>query len=125
MKDAIHDALTRMFLAAVWLHQGLWLKLLGRSARQTAIVAAVAGSNASLALRGIGLAECGMAAWVLSGRRLRSAAIAQTALLTAMNVAGTVWARRLIDDPAGMLLQSAAFLALAWTAAERRDRHAV
>jgi hypothetical protein len=48
----------------------------------------------------LGLVECGLAVWVLSGQRARQAAIVQTALLAAMNSGGRL--ARLIPDPVGM-----------------------
>ena len=62
--------------------------------------------------------------WVLSGGRARAAAIAQTAFLLAMNFCGIVWAGSLIADAPGMLLQNAAFLTLAWVAAQEPTPHA-
>jgi hypothetical protein len=44
----------------------------------------------------LGLVECGLAVWVLSGQRMRQAATAQTALLAAMNSGGLIWAWHLI-----------------------------
>jgi hypothetical protein len=73
---------------------------------------------AKAALITLGLAECGIAAWVLSGQRMRQAALVQTVLLVAMNAGGTIWARRLIPDPGGMIVQNLAFLVLIWVATE-------
>jgi hypothetical protein len=116
----------RFPLAAVWLYQGFWCKLLGRSPRHRRIVASVPG--AAGLLPAIGAAECALAAWILSGRLPRGAAIAQTALLAGMNAGGLLWAEHEISDPAGMILQNAAFLSLAWVvakepAAEEKNRH--
>jgi S-adenosylmethionine:diacylglycerol 3-amino-3-carboxypropyl transferase len=57
---------------------------------------------------------------VLSGRSLVLGAIVQTLLLVAMNVGGLVWGREQIADPAGMLVQNLAFLALVWLNASER-----
>jgi hypothetical protein len=38
-----------------------------------------------------------------------------------MNIAGILWSARLLTDPAGMLLQNAAFLTLAWVAAKESN----
>ena len=74
----------------------------------------------------LGLVECGIAAWVLSGHKMRQAAIVQTVLLVAMNAGGLIWAWRLIPDPPGMILQNFAFLMLIWVSTEDRlhDAHA-
>jgi hypothetical protein len=112
--------LIRGAVALVWLYEGLWCKLLGGAARQRAIVEAapfVGPARATAALLAIGAAECGLGLWALSGRRGRAAAIAQTAALAAMNAAGIVWGGAAIPDAAGMLMQNAAFLVLAWVAA--------
>jgi hypothetical protein len=103
----------------VWLHQGLWCKVLDRSAHQAAIMEASPLWNPRVVSFGIGGLECAIAVWVLSGLHLRRAAVAQTVLLAGMNAAGLVWAAKLIPDPAGMLLQNAAFLTLAWVVAAK------
>ena len=118
MPRALQTMLIRMPLAAVWLYQGLWCKLLRHAANQTVIVARVPLLNSEFVLPAIGVMECALSAWVLAGWRPLAAAAAQTVLLAGMNIAGVVWSRRLIADPAGMLLQNAAFLTLAWIAAK-------
>jgi hypothetical protein len=112
--------LTQLAVAAVWLYEGLWCKLLGRMPHQFDVVGAVPFFNprsAAWVLRGLGLAECGLAAWVLSGWQPVGAAVAQTGLLVAMNSGGLFWARQIIPDPAGMVVKNFAFLVLAWVAA--------
>jgi hypothetical protein len=116
--------LIRLSVALVWLYQGLWCKVLGRSPGHAAVISTVpfigtAGSRD--ALIALGLLECCIAAWVWSGRRMWEAAMVQTVLLAAMNAGGLIWAWRLIPDPVGMILQNFAFLMLIWVAAE--DRH--
>jgi uncharacterized membrane protein YphA (DoxX/SURF4 family) len=113
--------LIRASIALVWLYEGLWCKLLGGVPRQAEVIAAApfpGAAAARAALIALGLAECAIAAWVLSGRRMRQAALVQTVLLVAMNAGGTIWARRLIPDPGGMIVQNLAFLVLIWIAAE-------
>ena len=121
--------LTRLSNALVWLYEGLWCKVLGGVPRHAAVISSVpfigpAGSRA--ALIALGLVECGIATWVLSGHRMRQAAMVQTVLLVAMNAGGLIWAWRLIPDPPGMILQNFAFLMLIWVATEDRlhDAHA-
>jgi DoxX-like family len=119
----VSDALIRSSIAMVWLYQGLWCKVLGYASRHEAVIAAapfIGPAAARTAMVGIGMVECGMAVWVLSGRRMRWAAAAQTALLIGMNAAGLLWARNLLADPAGMILQNFAFVLLIWVAAENR-----
>jgi uncharacterized membrane protein YphA (DoxX/SURF4 family) len=93
--------LTRASIALVWLYEGLWCKLLGGMPRHAEVIAAtpfIGPAAARAALITLGLAECGIAVWVLSGQRIRQAALVQTVLLVAMNAGGTIWARRLIPD---------------------------
>jgi hypothetical protein len=114
--------LTQLAVAAVWLYEGLWCKLLNRMPSQLEVVGAVPLFNsrsAILVLRAIGVAECGLALWVLSGWQPVGAAVAQTALLVTMNAGGLVWGRQMIHDPAGMVVKNFAFLVLAWVVAAR------
>lgn len=113
--------LIRASIALVWLYEGLWCKLLGGVPRHAEAIAAtpfVGPAAARAALIILGIAECGIAAWVLSGKRMRQVAFVQTVLLATMNAGGTIWARRLIPDPGGMIVQNLAFLVLIWVAAE-------
>jgi len=111
--------LIRISIAAVWLYEGLWCKVLGRMPSQAEIVASVPrlGPRFGAAfLKVLGIVELGLAIWVLSGVTPAACAIAQVALLAALNVNGLLWARRAIHDPAGMVLKNAAFLLLVWIA---------
>jgi hypothetical protein len=112
--------LTQVAVAAVWLYEGLWCKLMGGIPLQVDVVEAVPFFNRRTAqwiLRAIGVVECGLALWVLSGWRPVLAAAAQTALLVSMNTGGLLWARQIIPDPAGMIVKNFAFLVLAWMVA--------
>jgi uncharacterized membrane protein YphA (DoxX/SURF4 family) len=112
--------LPRIAIALVWLYQGLWCKLLSREPRHRKIICAVPflnGPRPRQALAALGAIECLLAVWVLSGFGAREAALMQTLLLVSMNVAGVRWARNLIPDPMGMLLQNFVFLILAWVSA--------
>ncbi len=117
--------LARGAIALVWLYHGLWCKVLGRCPEQAAIVAAVPFLEGALGLwvvRGLGLGEAALAAWVLSGRAPRLAAAVQTVLLVAMNGGGLLWGRAHIAHPAAMIVQNLAFLALVWLVADPRAR---
>jgi DoxX-like protein len=119
----VSDRLIRLAIAMVWLYQGLWCKVLGGAPRHEAVIAAapfIGPAAARGAMVAIGLVECGLAVWVLSGWRMRWAALAQTAQLVGMNAAGLLWARSLLADPVGMILQNFAFVLLIWIAAEDR-----
>ena len=72
---------------------------------------------AKLALVALGFVEIALCAWVVSGRRPRGAAAAETALLAVMNGGGLIWGRRHIPAPNALLAENVAFLALLWWAA--------
>src|SRR2546428_8943407 len=113
--------LARAAIALVWLYHVRWCKVRGRCPEQAAIVAAVPGLEAGLAVwavRALGLGETALAAWVLSGRGPRLAALVQTVLLVLMNGGGLVWGRGHIAAPGAMIGQNLAFLALVWLGAD-------
>lgn len=112
--------LVRSAIALVWLYEGLWCKLLGRMPSQQRVAEAVpflGPAWAPRSLKALGLVECGLAVWVLSGWEPVLAAATQTALLVVMNANGLIFARRLIHDPAGTVLKNAALIVLMWVAA--------
>lgn len=115
--------LVRLSIATVWFYQGLWCKVLGGVPHQEAVISTapfLGAAKVHLALVVLGLVECSIAVWVLSGKRMRQAAIVQTVLLAAMNSGGVIWAWQLIPDPVGMIVQNFAFLMLIWIASEDR-----
>ncbi len=112
--------LVRSAIAAVWLYEGLWCKVLGRLPSQERIVEAVPflGPGAGrLFLKALGVVEALLGLWVLSGWEPVWAAIVQTVLLVGMNANGILFARKLIHDPAGMVVKNAALVVLMWVAA--------
>ncbi|HTR50388.1 MAG TPA: DoxX-like family protein [Kofleriaceae bacterium] len=112
--------LLRAAVAAVWAYEGGWCKLLGGDPNQVRVVEAVPrlGPMVGAAfLKLLGVVECALAVWVLTGAAPLACAIAQTALLVALNGNGIAWSRHLIHDPAGMVVKNFAFLVLAWVAA--------
>ncbi|HEX7262313.1 MAG TPA: DoxX-like family protein [Luteolibacter sp.] len=77
----------RYFFAAVWLVNGLLCKVLDVVPRHREIVARILGEDHALALtRLIGMAEIGMALWILSGIKRKWSAWAQIMTVLAMNV---------------------------------------
>jgi hypothetical protein len=117
--------LIRGAIAAVWLYEGLWCKVLRRMPNQGDIVASVpflGPTRGPALLTALGVVECALAAWVLSGWSPVWAAAIQTALLVGMNANGLIFARRLIHDPAGMVVKNFAFLVLVWVAAAHATR---
>ena len=107
-------------VAAVWLYEGLWCKLLNGAPHQVQVVQAVPRYGLSVGmvfLKVLGAVEVGLAIWVLSRLAPIVCAIVQTVLLVTLNVCGLTWARHIIHDPAGMVVKNISFLVLAWVSA--------
>ena len=107
-------------LASVWLHQGVWAKLLDGDPSHREIVGRLPGMNPASARRatmGIGLLEAGMAAWILSGRRPRTCALVQVGLMAGFNAGALAFAREDLESPRRLLARNAGLVALAWLAA--------
>lgn len=105
-------------VAAVWLHQGLWCKVVRKGARHETIVADapfIGPARARAATVAIGSGEMALAAWVVSGHAPVQAAAVQTALLVGMNGGGLLFARERIAAPGRMLLRNVGFLVAIWT----------
>ena len=82
----LHIALN-IFIAAVWLVNGLLCKVLNLVPRHQEIVASILGGEyAALLTKAIGLAEIGMAVWILSGIKSRICTMTQIVIVAAMNV---------------------------------------
>jgi hypothetical protein len=112
--------LLQVAVAGVWLYEGLWCKVLGRSAHEFEVVSEVRFLRpwmVSAFLRVLGVVECALGVWVLAGWMPQWAALAQTVLLVALNSAGLTLARAKIPDPAGMVFKNFALLVLAWVCA--------
>jgi DoxX-like family len=107
---------TRASVAAVWIYEGLWCKLLGGVQSQMDVVTVVPrlGAFAKPFLELLGLVEVGLAVWVMTGIAPGLCAIAQSVFLVLLNANGLVWARHLIREPAGMVIKNIAFLMLVW-----------
>lgn len=77
----------RFLVALVWLVNGLWCKVLGMVPRHEDIVAAILGAEvAHPMILAIGVAEIGMAVWVMSGWRYHACATLQVLIILTMNV---------------------------------------
>jgi hypothetical protein len=114
--------LIQVAVAAVWMYEGLWCKLLEGDPNQFRVVAAVPRYGERWGrpfLKTLGLVELAIGLWVLGGWTPLLCALAQTILLVALNANGLIWSRHLIHDPAGMVVKNFAFLVLAWVAASR------
>jgi hypothetical protein len=104
-------------VAAVWLYEGLWCKILGRVQTQVQVVTAVPRFGPRfglLFLKALGVVEVALAVWVMSGMAAGACAIVETALLVTLNANGLLWARHIIHEPAGMVVKNIAFLVLVW-----------
>lgn len=109
--------LIRASVAAVWLYEGLWCKILGRVESQLKVVNAVPKLGPLFGapfLKLLGFVEVGLGVWVLAGVAPGLCAIVETVLLVVLNVNGLLWARRLIHEPAAMVVKNIAFLVLVW-----------
>ena len=110
----------RASVAAVWLYEGLWCKLLGRVHSQVEVVTSVPGLGPRLGgpfLKALGIVELALAVWVIVGIAPGLCAIVQTVLLVGLNANGLLWARRIIREPLGMVVKNLAFLVLVWVCA--------
>lgn len=104
-------------VAAVWLYEGLWCKILGRVRSQVDVVTAVPRLGPRFGvpfLKTLGVVEISLAVWVMTGIAPGLCAIAQTSLLFVLNANGLMWARHIIHEPAGMVVKNIAFLVLVW-----------
>jgi uncharacterized membrane protein YphA (DoxX/SURF4 family) len=112
--------LIHVAVAAVWFYEGVWCKLLKRQPHQLRVVEAMPHYGARIGkalLKLLGIFEALLGAWVLTGIAPVVCAVVQTALLVTLNACGLLWARRLIEDPAGMVVKNFAFLLLVWVSA--------
>jgi len=104
-------------VAAVWLYEGLWCKILGRVRSQVDVVTAVPRLGPRFGvpfLKTLGVVEISLAVWVMTGIAPGLCAIAQTLLLVVLNANGLMWARHIIHEPADMVVKNIAFLVLVW-----------
>ncbi|MGV3636379.1 MAG: DoxX-like family protein [Flavobacteriales bacterium] len=77
----------RYLFAIVWLVNGLWCKVLGWVPRHEVIVGAILDSGLAPQLTiAIGIAEIGMAAWIITAWRYQVCAASQIAIILLMNV---------------------------------------
>jgi hypothetical protein len=112
--------LIHVAVAAVWFYEGLWCKLLNGQPHQVRVVKAIPlyGTRfATTLLKLLGVVETAIGVWILTGIAPILCALAQTALLVTLNLCGLIWARRLIEDPGGMVVKNFAFLVLVWVSA--------
>jgi len=112
--------LIHVAVAAVWFYEGLWRKILDGQPRQVRVVEAMPLHSPHVApklLKFLGAVETAVGIWILTRIAPVLCALAQTSLLVTLNLCGLLWARRFIDDPAGMIVKNFAFLVLVWVSA--------
>ena len=111
-------------IGGLWMYQGMWNKVLGARPEQAEIVAGVplvGRRHARTVTVALGWAETGLAAWVVSRRAPRPAAVVQTLLIVAMNAGGWWFARTRLGNPRLLLLRNAALTVVIWAAAIAGD----
>lgn len=75
------------FIAAIWIVNGLFCKVLNLVPRHQEIVARILGQeHAELLTKTIGIAEIAMGIWILSGYWPRVNAITQIIIIATMNI---------------------------------------
>jgi uncharacterized membrane protein YphA (DoxX/SURF4 family) len=112
--------LIHVAVAAVWFYEGVWCKLLKRQPHQLRVVEAMPHYGTRIGkelLKLLGVFEALLGIWVLTGIAPIVCALVQTLLLVTLNSCGLLWARQLIEDPAGMVVKNFAFLVLVWVSA--------
>ena len=83
---SLHVALN-LLIAAVWFVNGFICKVLNLVPRHQEIVGSILGGEyAALLTKAIGLAEIGMAIWILSGIKFRLCTMAQIVIVAVMNI---------------------------------------
>ncbi|MBN8686561.1 MAG: DoxX-like family protein [Chitinophagales bacterium] len=86
MKPSTTAKIINYFIAAVWLVNGLFCKILNLVPRHQEIVASILGyEHARLQTLAIGISEIGMAIWILSGVRSRLNSLLQIVVIAVMN----------------------------------------
>ena len=111
--------------AAVWVHQGLWCKVLSGDPAHREVLASVPGlrgRRAQVATTTLGLAETALAMAVATRGDRRSVAALQTALVVMFNAGGLAVGRQHIAHPARLLVRNGAFLALIWSSVDAAHR---
>jgi uncharacterized membrane protein YphA (DoxX/SURF4 family) len=112
----------RLALGGVWLHQGLWAKILDRDPSHREIVGRLPGMDGGRARDvtiAIGVAEVAMAAWIVSGFKPRTCAATQTGLMAGFIAGALTFAPDELTSPRRLLMRNAGIAALAWLAAWR------
>lgn len=95
----------RAVMAAVWLYNGLWLKLIAHDPEHVAIVTSVVGpQHAMTLLMTIGAAETLLAIGIASGIAYKAVNSIQLGALVAMNAVGILFGG--VTHPVGLIVQN-------------------
>ena len=87
LPEMIKHKLLNYFIAAVWLINGLFCKVLNLVSRHQQIVARILGNeHARLLTFLIGISEIAMAVWILSNIKTRLNAVTQIFVIATMNI---------------------------------------
>jgi hypothetical protein len=86
LRDKTKHKLISIFIASVWIANGLFCKVLNLVPRHQQVVARILGNEHSKSLTFlIGLSEIGMAIWILSCKYSRLNSVAQMLIIAVMN----------------------------------------
>ena len=99
----------RIALAAVWLYNGLWLKVIAADPHHLEIVRSVAGGigvEPVTMLQVIGIGETLLGLGILSGLFFRFVSYFQIAVVLAMNVIGAICGGGAIQHPFGLMISN-------------------
>ncbi len=99
----------RIALAAIWLYNGLWLKVIVLDPHHLSIVHSVfnnASADPVLVLKLIGGCETLLAIGILSGLFYRFVSIFQIVVIVSMNIAGIVFGGGAIEHPVGLIVSN-------------------
>jgi hypothetical protein len=111
--------------ACVWLHQGLWCKVLSGDPAHREVLASVpglAGRRGAAATTSLGLAETALAVTVATRGDRRRVAALQTALVAGFNAGGLAFGREHISHPVRLVVRNAAFVVLIWSSVDDAHR---
>jgi uncharacterized membrane protein YphA (DoxX/SURF4 family) len=112
--DCIHPALLaaiRLTVAAVWIYEGLWLKIVRPAPHELAVMGSMSFGPLSPGrlLFAIGGGEVLLGLGVLSGLYSRFLAWFQGVILLLMNGMGILFAGKAIADPVGLVIHNLPF----------------
>lgn len=112
MKLSLYKILT-IFIASVWLINGIYAKILGFVPRHELIVEKILQTqHAKTLIIFIGIAEIFMAIWILSGKHSKINAISQAFIILLMNILEFTFAPELLLWGKWNLIFSCLFVAL-------------